>query len=249
KTVTISGTPTADVSFTVTTIGTSGTPVSGSGDITVSSDPIPPAGNLIHNFTLSDKNSTFYAITGNMNSTDGSVTYDGLSLTKRLKIEQATRIVYTTTAVSSLTLVFDSTFSGIIKLTTGTDITVAANTKSYTAVNGIVTITDLPAATYTINKKDTANLFYIKTEYSNLSTNNVAKENLVIYPNPVVNKLNISVPNNTVEKVTVYNVSGQLVKSVNGNVDSVDLSHLNNGVYLVQVKTKNGVLDKKIIKK
>ena len=249
KTITISGTPSADISFTVTTLGASGTSVSGSGNITVSSDPVAPAGDQIHNFTLSEKSSTFYNITGNMNSTNGAVTYDGLSLTRRLKIETATRIVYTTTSESSLTLVFDSTFNGKIKLTTGTDITVTANTKNYTAVNGIVTIPNLPAATYTINKGDTANLFYIKTEFGSLSTTNFSKENLVIYPNPVVNKLNIYVPDSVVEKVMIFNVSGQLVKTINGNVGSVDLSSLNSGLYLVQVKTKNGILNKKFIKK
>lgn len=249
KTITISGTPTADVSFTVETSGAIGTPVSGSGNITVSSEPVVPAGNQIHNFTVSDKVSTFYSITGNMNSTNGSVTYDGLDLTKRLKIETATRIVYTTSAISTLTLVFDSTFNGKIKLTSGTDITITANTTSYTAVNGIVIIPNLPAGTYTINKGDTTNLFYIKTEYGNLSTTDFAKENLVIYPNPVVNQLHISVPNNTVEKVTVFNVAGHVVKSVVGNVNTVDLSKLNSGLYLIQVKTKNGILNKKVIKK
>lgn len=249
KTITISGTPTADVSFTVETSGAIGTPVSGSGNITVSSEPIVPAGNQIHNFTVSDIVSTFYSITGKMNGTNGSVTYDGLDLTKRLKIETATRIVYTTSAISTLTLVFDSTFNGKIKLTSGTDITITANTTSYTAVNGIVTIPNLPAGTYTINKGDTTNLFYIKTEYGNLSTTDFAKENLVIYPNPVVNQLHISVPNNTVEKVTVFNVAGHVVKSVVGNVNTVDLSKLNSGLYLIQVKTKNGILNKKVIKK
>lgn len=249
KTITISGTPTADVSFTVETSGAIGTPVSGSGNITVSSEPIVPAGNQIHNFTVSEKVSTFYSITGNMNSTNGSVTYDGLDLTRNLKIESATRIVYTTSAISTLTLVFDSTFNGKIKLTSGTDITITANTTSYTAVNGIVIIPNLPAGTYTINKGDTTNLFYIKTEYGNLSTTDFAKENLVIYPNPVVNQLHISVPNNTVEKVTVFNVAGHVVKSVVGNVNTVDLSKLNSGLYLIQVKTKNGILNKKVIKK
>jgi pectate lyase len=51
-----------------------------------------------------------------MNSTAGSRTYAGLTLTARLKIESSTSITYTTTAASTLTLVFDSNFTGTIKV-------------------------------------------------------------------------------------------------------------------------------------
>ncbi len=90
-----------------------------------------------------------------MNSTPGSTTYDGLTLTARLKIESATIITYTTPAVSTLTLVFDPTFVGTIKL----------NNVSYTASAGVVVIPNVPAGLNTITKGSVANLFYIKTAY------------------------------------------------------------------------------------
>lgn len=155
KTITISGTPTANVSYSISTTGATGTSATRSGTITVIT-PGSTVGGEIHDFTASGKTSSFYTITGNMNSTNGTQTYDGLALTARLKIESATVISYTTTAESTLTLVFDSTFSGKVKL----------NGVSYTATAGIVTVPSLPAATYTITKGDTANLFYIKTVYS-----------------------------------------------------------------------------------
>ncbi len=153
KTITVSGTPTANVSFTVTTSGPSGTPVSGSGTISLLG---APAGDQIHNFTASVLVSTFYTFTSaNMNSTAGSTTYDGLTLTARLKIESATIITYTTPAISTLTLVFDPTFSGTIKL----------NNVSYTATAGVVVIPNVPAGLNTITKGTTTNLYYIKTAY------------------------------------------------------------------------------------
>src|SRR5690606_37649859 len=110
-----------DVTFTVTTSGSTGTPVSGTGIVTLGEASTEST--FIHNFTTGGKISSFYSISGNMNSTDGSNTYDGNTLTKRLKIETATTISFSAAKKSTLTLVFDPTFAGKIKLN-GTNYTV-----------------------------------------------------------------------------------------------------------------------------
>jgi pectate lyase len=245
KTITISGIPTApSLYYSITTTGTGGTPATGSGTITVTG--IIP-GNEIHNFTASGKTSTFYTISGNMNSTAGSATYDGLTLTARLKIETATTIAYTTTAVSTLTLVFDPTFTGTIKLSVGTT---SGTTTSYTAVGGIVTVPSLPAATYVINKGSVANLYYIKTSYGTLGlAQNTETPKLTLYPNPVSNNLYLSSSNQKIEKVMIYSITGALVKSISNNVENIDVSNLNAGSYLVKVTTDQGSFTQKIIKK
>ena len=66
KTITISGTPTATISFTITTSGTGGTPAKLSGTINLEGAVAPIAGDEIHDFTLSGKTSDFYTITGNL---------------------------------------------------------------------------------------------------------------------------------------------------------------------------------------
>ncbi|OXA89441.1 pectate lyase family protein [Flavobacterium hercynium] len=258
KTVTISGTPTANVSYSIATIGT-GTAVTGSGTITVTTGT-PTTGDQIHNFTTSGKTSSFYTITGNMNSTAGAVTYQGLSLTARIKLESNTSIVYTTTSASTLTLVFDSNFTGTVKV----------NNTSYTASAGIVTAS-IPAGTNTITKGSVANLFYIKTAYStsNNSTNpdttdKDAEENdnsgtlktaqntaakTVLYPNPVINSLHITKADENIEKVVIYNISGTTVVTAEKDTESIDLSRLNPGTYLVKVHTSTGSFNKTIIKK
>lgn len=240
KTVTISGTPTADLSFSVTTIGTSGDPVSGSGSITISDEPAEPAGDQIHNFTATRLASNFYTFTSaNMNSTNGSATYDGLTLTARLKIESATNISYTTSAVSTLTLVFDPTFSGKIKL----------NGQNYTAVAGIVVIESVPAGTHVITKGDTANMFYIKTQYALGLSEKSIDNDLILYPNPVKNTLNIqNSDTKTIEKVSIFNLIGQLVKTAEGKQRTIDVSDLSSGTYLVKLQTNDGIIDRKIIK-
>lgn len=236
KTITISGTPTADISYTIATTGTLGTSVSESGTIILGDEPTE---DLIHNFTVSEKISTFYAITGNMNSTNGSETYDGLTLTRRLKIESATKIEYTTTQASTLILVFDNTFSGKVKLD-GVD---------YTATAGIVTIPNIPAGAHSITKNATANLFYIKTVYGTLGLDeNTELLKLKLYPNPVTNSFHIST-RVKIEEIKIYSMVGTLVKSIKGDSKSVDISNLSTGNYLLNVLTNEGVHKQIIIKK
>lgn len=242
KTITVSGTPTADVSFTVNTSGSVGTSVEGTGNISIDDTP-PNTGNLIHNFTATGLSSDFYTFTSaNMNSTAGNTTYDGLTLTARMKVESATQIAYTTTQVSTLTLVFDPTFNGKIKF----------NNVNYTAASGVVTISNIAAGSHLITKGDTTNMYYIKTVYSGtLATDQVSNNQKVqVYPNPVVNMLNLSIPSDIeVQNIAVINVAGQLVKSLNGKNQSIDLSSLQAGMYIVQVKTNQGLQYHKIIKK
>lgn len=248
KTITISGTPSASgtVTYNVLTSGSAGIPVLLSGTLTVNA---LPNGDEIHNFTTQGKISTFYNIVGNMNATDGNVTYNGLTLTKRLKIESlpTTSITYTTTAVSTLTLVFDSTFAKTIKLSVGTT---SGTTTSYTAVGGIITIPNLPAATYVINKGDTANLFYIKTSYPTLGlTQKTETPKVTLYPNPVTNNLYLSTSNQKIENVALYNITGALVKSISNNTENIDVSNLKSGSYLVKITSDQGSFTQKIIKK
>ena len=248
KTITVSGTPTDDVNFSITTIGTSGTPVSGSGTITVTAAGVP-AGDQIHNFTASVLASTFYTFTSaNMNSTPGSTTYDGLTLTARLKIESATIITYTTPSVSTLTLVFDPTFSGTIKL----------NNVSYTATAGVVIIPNVPAGLNTITKGSVANLFYIKTAYP------LTKVNLKLFiegyylggglMNTVQNNQDypdyLLPPNTNVEEITVelHNATSPyaLVATTNAmlKTDGTALGTFStapSGSFYIAVKTKNAV--------
>lgn len=246
KTITITGTPTANVSYSVTTSGSAGTSVTASGTITVTTGST--GGSELHNFTTSGKTSTFYSITGNMNSTPGSVTYNGLTLTERLKIESSTSITYTTASASTLTLVFDSSFTGTIKI----------DNVSYTASAGIVTAS-IAAGSHTITKGSVANLFYISTVYSGstlrmaIGAETTAKEStesskIVLYPNPVSSTLFLSDPEQKVQSVLIYNISGNLVIN-SANSESIDTSSLIPGTYLAKIFTVDGSINQTLIKK
>ena len=154
QTITVSGTPTVNVYFSITTNGTSGTPITASGAISINNIP----GDEIHNVTVSGLSNTFYTITGTtINSVAASRTYDGLTLTKRFKVQSSMNIAYTTASVSTLTLVFDPDFSGPIRLD-GT---------TYNATSGLLTIPDIPTGTHNITRLTGTNLYYMKTQFTN----------------------------------------------------------------------------------
>ena len=242
KTITISGTPTATVSYTVTTSGQSGTPVSISGTIIVTSGS-GSSGAMIHNFTTDGKTSSFYSITGNLSTSYGTVTYQGLTLTQCLKMESSTNISFTTTSEATLTLVFNPDYTGTVKID--------GTTYTPSSTNGIVTISSLPAGSHTIVKgSGSSYLFYMSTVYKSISgiSNTNQSTSIQLYPNPVSNLLNIN-SNEKVTKIEIFSISGQIITQLNGNSSSIDLSNLSSGNYLIKIHTQNGVLTKLIVKK
>lgn len=68
-----------------------------------------------------------------------------------------------------------------------------------------------------------------------------------LYPNPVMNKLFIK-STEKVESITIYNIRGQLVKQTNTINKGIEVSNLSNGLYMIQIKTKNNTINKKFLK-
>lgn len=80
-----------------------------------------------------------------------------------------------------------------------------------------------------------------------LGTNDVIIENeFKMYPNPTSSILNIEM-NADVEKVTVYNLQGQ--KLLESNLNTIDVSTIANGIYVIKVQITSGrFLIKRFIK-
>jgi hypothetical protein len=72
-------------------------------------------------------------------------------------------------------------------------------------------------------------------------------ENLIIFPNPAQNELNITAET-TISEVMIYDITGQRVyiNSVENNNLRIDLSDFNNGMYLLHVITSQGIQTQKI---
>lgn len=90
---------------------------------------------------------------------------------------------------------------------------------------------------------------------SNLNIDDVNfKENILIYPNPVKDILNIRANHNLNNvQIRVFDNMGNVVylnkvKSLNSN-ESINLNHLPTGVYMMYINSDQGTVTKKIIKK
>ena len=75
-----------------------------------------------------------------------------------------------------------------------------------------------------------------------VSTTNT-DENIIIYPNPASSELHVEVPQGTAVTVRILSMDGRVVIGDTENKD-INVSHLANGVYLVQVYDTTGLLIK-----
>ncbi|MFV8321765.1 T9SS type A sorting domain-containing protein [Flavobacterium sp. LS2R12] len=83
----------------------------------------------------------------------------------------------------------------------------------------------------------------------NLSTADIAIDKSTIYPNPTKGQLYIN--NLILEKITVNNMEGKTVKIISFNYPSanntIDLSDLIKGVYILKIKSNGIISSQKII--
>ena len=89
-----------------------------------------------------------------------------------------------------------------------------------------------------------------ETPYSNIinSNNEINEEEVWVYPNPFQDKLSIS--GAPVRQVSVFNELGrlELKMETNGDLNTVDLSHLNGGIFFVQLYLNDGrTIVKKVV--
>lgn len=86
----------------------------------------------------------------------------------------------------------------------------------------------------------------------NLSTNATDREQFNMYPNPIIDKVYINLPNtNEMFNATIYNLSGNVIinKILNTNNNSIHLNNLASGIYFIHIKGKNSMAIKNLIKK
>ena len=69
-----------------------------------------------------------------------------------------------------------------------------------------------------------------------------------VYPNPVNDKLYIETEV-AIEEVVVYDVYGRQQLAVGGQQSAVSVANLNSGVYFIKVRTENGEVVKRFVKK
>lgn len=90
-----------------------------------------------------------------------------------------------------------------------------------------------------------------KSSYSTVQSVMIEDENeLLIYPNPAKNFLNISATNLKIEKVQIMDIKGKVCLSSSDSFGKINIEKLKNGIYILEIKTIQGkVLHKKFIKR
>ena len=99
-----------------------------------------------------------------------------------------------------------------------------------------------------------------KAEYSATRLVRIGKEaentiSILTYPNPVVNELKVTIPTNWQNKKVVYemfSVNGQIAKKIetanSSQTETLNVSNLNSGLYIVKVTCEGQIAQQKIVK-
>jgi hypothetical protein len=115
-----------------------------------------------------------------------------------------------------------------------------------TGVSGSSFLPPATAGTYTVNYSYTdpvtgcsnyANTNIVVNVCTGINNTSVALFGIQVYPNPVTDFLTIENNTSEVLSVNVYDVSGKLIisKSLNQPIESIDVSQLAKGTYLVEL--------------
>ena len=70
-----------------------------------------------------------------------------------------------------------------------------------------------------------------------------------IHPNPVMSELYIKTNSIQLEQVVVYDVLGKVIINTKLNLDKIDVSTLVLGMYILKIKTNQGTVVRRVIKK
>lgn len=90
----------------------------------------------------------------------------------------------------------------------------------------IVTINGCPSTA--------SNIININT--STVGISSPGEDAMTIYPNPVRNELTIQFENREVKEVRIYNTTGQLMKAIRADINTIDVHDLASGFYLLEVQ-------------
>ena len=100
------------------------------------------------------------------------------------------------------------------------------------------------------NEKNYMFVYIIRDEYEGIDKNITDESHFSLYPNPVKDQLTLSfAEGNTPESVELYDLQGRLVGMKRNNMETIDMSAMPSGVYMLRVTLKDGTrYHEKIVK-
>lgn len=123
-----------------------------------------------------------------------------------------------------------------------------ASDKSGGVIGDFASVVGLPAKWKVVNTGGLGGKIQLVYD-PNLSVNQFADAKFSYYPNPTRSQLNISAAKN-ISKVELFNLLGQRIQSntVNANQKQLDITSLQNGIYLMEVTIENNKQSFKVVK-
>jgi len=107
-------------------------------------------------------------------------------------------------------------------------------------------IDDIYVYNRAINQTD-VNALYNAPNPATVGINEFSNTTMKIFPNPAKDLLTINT-SEKIEQLSIYNISGSLIKVENTNDDSINVSNLQKGMYILSVKTDQGIKQSRFIK-
>ena len=132
--------------------------------------------------------------------------------------------------------------------------TTDAAAAAFPTINADVTVTCTPSSTVGANTNNLSWTFYAANNmfsHSATLSNDIIIEDVQelrinLYPNPTTDMVNVN-GNVEVKSLILYNISGQRLRTSNDN--SMDVSDLQKGLYIINVETSNETISKRLIKR
>lgn len=124
--------------------------------------------------------------------------------------------------------------------------------KYFTTPNDSATIATIMFSTAKINTTNAhfgSTLLIDDVSFSKKANgvNNILNQNAFeVFPNPVLNEVNVK-GINEINSIKIFNVAGNVVMNFVPSTNKIDCSKLPNGVYTIQLETKNGVATKQVV--
>ena len=92
----------------------------------------------------------------------------------------------------------------------------------------------------------------VRKKVNNLSVNQTLlnESKIILYPNPTKNEINLDIDEtirNEIKKISIYNLLGELVFSADKYLQTIPLSNISSGMYLVKISTSEFEISKKLI--
>lgn len=88
----------------------------------------------------------------------------------------------------------------------------------------------------------------VSIDHVSVQVREITENSWQIYPNPVEDVLFLEGLAD-VESYAIYDITGKNLSRLNNNTKQIDVSHLTNGVYFLQINTQKGQVTKKFVKK